>query len=164
MSDRVVEAFLARAGLGPEPSLTDIVEALRGVPYARPSVRAASCLVTEWRGTCSTKHALLAQVIEALFPLLEPQIVHRVYRVTRENAPPRAAHTVPLDGERIPLDVTFPGTPWDGASAMTLACGDGVDHPATDHPAVGDIDQQKKSLEGQYCDPIVREPFIAALS
>ena len=42
---------------------------------------------------------------------------------------------------------------------MCLACGDGRDFPAGDDP-----DADKAALEASYCDPLVREPFIAALA
>jgi hypothetical protein len=42
---------------------------------------------------------------------------------------------------------------------MGLACGDGQDFPAGDDP-----DADKAGLEASYCDPLVREPFIAALT
>jgi len=41
---------------------------------------------------------------------------------------------------------------------MPLACGEGQDFPAGDDPAA-----DKAALEASYCDPQVREPFIAAL-
>jgi hypothetical protein len=42
---------------------------------------------------------------------------------------------------------------------MPLACGSGQDFPAGKDP-----DADKAALEAQYCDPQVREPFIAALA
>ncbi len=67
--------------------------------------------------------------------------------------------TIVLDGQRIRLDVTFPGEPWDGQSSMRLACGAGEDHPSGIDP-----DAEKLQLQERYCDPLVREPFIAALA
>lgn len=49
--------------------------------------------------------------------------------------------------------------PWDGRRSMRLACGDGRDFPAGDDP-----DADKAALEASYRDPLVREPFIAALA
>ena len=40
-----------------------------------------------------------------------------------------------------------------------VACG-----PGTDHVAGPDPDADKRALEAAYCDPAVREPFIAALA
>jgi hypothetical protein len=65
-----------------------------------------------------------------------------------------------LDGRELTIDATFPGDPpWDGHRPMTLACGPGRDFPARDDPAAA-----KAALEARYCDPQVREPFIAALA
>ena len=58
------------------------------------------------------------------------------------------------------IDITFPaGEPWDGQRSMRLACGDGLDFRAGDDP-----DADKAALEASYCDPLLREPFIAALT
>lgn len=168
--------FLSRAGLNDNPSLWEVVEAVRAIPYARPSDRTPAGVVAEWVGTCSTKHALLAELL-ADRPQLEFQLVHRVYRVDRERARElfgeEAAEAVPksgltdvhtyatvlVDGELVRLDVTFPGPLWDGRSDMELACGEGEDHPAGPRPWL-----HKEELVAEHCDPAVREPFIAALS
>ena len=110
-------------------------------------------------------------------PALEPLIVHRVYRIDRKGAermfgpsvatavPPRGlmdVHTymtVLIDGRRVRLDVTFPGSPWDGKSDMELACGEGKDHDGGEDPW-----ETKDALVERYCDPAAREPFITALS
>jgi hypothetical protein len=60
--------------------------------------------------------------------------------------------TVMLNGRRVTLDATFPGTAWDGYSSLPLACGPGEDYPAGDNPNV-----EKRALEEKYCDPTVRE-------
>lgn len=174
--DDLTDRFCARAGLSGEPSLWDVVESVRAIPYGRPAVRTPEGVVDGWKGTCSTKHALLALLLEAR-PAFDFQLVHRVYRVTPELARERfgetAAEVVPrdglmdvhtygtvmIDGERVAIDVTFPSaTLWDGRSDMELACGPGDDIPVTDDPWV-----QKAELVERYCDPDVREPFIAAL-
>ena len=67
--------------------------------------------------------------------------------------------TVVLDGRRVALDVTFPGERWDGRSPLPLACSQGEDYEAGAHP-----DADKLALEERYCDPVAREPFIAALA
>ena len=65
-----------------------------------------------------------------------------------------------VGGTQITLDVTFPdGEPWDGRSSLPLACGSGEDVAAGDNP-----DSDKRALEARYCDPTVRDPFIAALT
>ncbi len=67
--------------------------------------------------------------------------------------------TALIGGERIVIDATFPGAPWDGRSSMPLACG-----PGRDYPAGADPDTEKRALEAEHCDPAVREPFIVALA
>jgi hypothetical protein len=42
---------------------------------------------------------------------------------------------------------------------MRPACGGGRDFPAGEDP-----DAEKAALEASYCDPRVREPFIASLA
>ena len=65
-----------------------------------------------------------------------------------------------LAGQQVTIDITFPGDQaWDGHRPMSLACGEGRDFPAGDDP-----DGEKAALEASYCDPQVREPFIAALA
>ena len=173
----MLKSLIARAGLSENASLAEVVEAVRSMPYGRPMERSAQGALAEWRGTCSTKHALLAAVLVEHWPHTEPQLVHRVYRCTPEDAArsfgPTAAAAVPeeglwdvhryltieLNGNRVVIDVTFPSGPgWDGASSMPVACGRG-----TDHAAGSDPDADKRVLEEAHCDPSVREPFIAAL-
>jgi len=171
------ERFRERAGLAAGASLREWVEAVRVIPYGRPSLRSAEGVVEEWRGTCSTKHALLAALLEP-WPELRTRQVHRVYRVTPEGAvrwgqvavrtvPPEGlvdVHTyvrVMLEGRRTILDVTFPGAPWDGRSDMAIACEAGEDFEVAEG---ADASAMKAALVARYCDPRVREPFIAALS
>ena len=67
---------------------------------------------------------------------------------------------ITLASQEVTIDVTFPtDQPWDGRRSMRLACGGGRDFPAGDDP-----DAEKAALEASYCDPLVREPFIAALT
>lgn len=131
----------------------------------------------EGRGTCTAKHRFLAETMAERLPETEPRIVHRVYRLDRERAREmfgqKAAAAVPdeglvdvhryltaiVDGRRIAIDATFPGAPWDGRSSLPLSCG-----PGRDYAAGADPDAEKRALEAEHCDPIVREPFIAALS
>jgi hypothetical protein len=168
----MLKSLIARAGLSENASLAEVVEAVRSMPYGRPMERSAQGALAEWRGTCSTKHALLAAVLVEHWPHTEPQLVHRVYRCTPEDAArsfgPTAAAAVPeeglwdvhryltieLNGNRVVIDVTFPSGPgWDGASSMPVACGRG-----TDHAAGSDPDADKRVLEEAHCDPSVREP------
>ncbi|MGW0809497.1 hypothetical protein [Nonomuraea sp. NPDC002799] len=171
-------ALIARAGLSANASTAEVVEAVRSMPYGRPTERSAQGALAEWRGTCSTKHALLAVVLAEHWPHTEPRLVHRVYRCTPEDAArnfgPDVAAAVPgeglwdvhryltidLDGHRVVIDVTFPSGPgWDGTGSMPVACGTGTDHAAGPDP-----DADKRALEDAHCDAGIREPFIAALS
>ena len=170
--------FAIRAGLPGDASLGQVVDAVHAIPYGRPGSRTAEGVIDEWKGTCSTKHALLARLLRERWPELQPVLVHRVYRVSRGSALRRyggvAAGAVPeggltdvhrylvivLAGQEVRIDVTFPGgQAWDGRRPMCLACGEGRDFPAGDDP-----DADKAALEATYCDPRVREPFIAALA
>ena len=158
-------------------SLVDLIEAVRALPYGRPSDRTVEGMLREHRGTCSTKHLFLARTMAERFPETEPLIVHRVYTLDRARARElfgaEVAETVPEDGlvdvhryitvhwkgRRIELDATFPGPAWDGRSPLPLACGPGQDYPAGDEP-----DAEKRALEEQHCEAAVRERFIAALA
>lgn len=161
-----------------EASLVELVEAVRTLPYGRPSERTVEGMLRERRGTCSTKHLFLAQRLVEWFPETEPLVVHRVYRLDRASARQRygeqVARNVPkdsglvdvhryltilLDGQRVAIDATFPGAAWDGGSALLLACGAGDDYPASEDP-----DADKRTLETKHCDPAIRERFIAALT
>lgn len=153
-----------------------LVLAISRIPYARPTQRTALGVLREWRGTCSTKHLLLAEVAAQLWPETDPLLWHRVYRVMPEMAlerwGSRVAARVPSDGlvdvhtyallalkdRDVRIDVTFPVNAWDGTSDMPLACGPGADYPAGDD-AVG----SKAALVRRWCDPSIREPFIDAL-
>jgi hypothetical protein len=159
-----------------DASIVEWVEAVRALPYGRPSERTVAAMLRERRGTCSAKHRYLAEVLRALFPEAEPEIVHRVYRLDRETARElhgkEVAALVPDGGlvdvhrylkatveeRRIAIDATFPGAPWDGRASMPLACGEGEDFPAGADP-----DSEKRALEERYCERSIREPFIRAL-
>lgn len=170
--------FLERTGLSAVADLEQVVAAVQAIPYGRPSDRTAAGVLADGVGTCSTKHALLSELIGERWPDLNPRLVHRVYRAERATVGKRfgeaAAATVPdgglvdvhryliitRGGRDVVIDVTFPSDPpWDGRSDMPLACGPGQDHPAGSDPAA-----DKSALEAANCDPRVREPFIAALS
>lgn len=159
-------------------SIIELVERVRAIPYGRPSDRTVQSMLSEQRGTCSTKHLYLAQQLAQRFPTTEPEIIHRIYRLDQDHA--RALFgekvaqtispdglidvhrylTIKLEGQRLAVDATFPdGAPWDGRSPMPLACGPGEDIRAGAHP-----DSDKQALERRHCDPAIREPFIAALA
>jgi hypothetical protein len=161
-----------------DASVRDLVEWVRALPYGRPSRRTVEAMLEERRGTCSTKHLYLAEQLALRCPLIEPQIIHRVYRLTRQDAQRAfgadvAAHvptegvvdvhrylTARIEGRQVVIDATFPSDQrWDGRSSMPLACGPGIDYPAGSDP-----DADKRMLEQRHCDPSAREPLIAALT
>ncbi len=161
----------------PASSLVELVETVRALPYGRPSVRTVEGMLREHRGTCSTKHLLLASLLTERFPGTKPLIVHRVYSLDRVRARELFGGTVAavvpdeglvdvhryltavVDGRRVEIDATFSGSPWDGRSPLPLACG-----PGRDYPAGKDPDAEKRALEEKHCDSAVREPFISALA
>ena len=170
------DKFLDRALLThPDPRST--VLALSQIPYGRPSQPTPAAVIDDWKGTCSTKHLLLRELFGACWPSTQVQLLHRVYRMTRDTARARwgvdVASAVPskglidvhtyatarLPGEPIVLDVTFPLIEWDGHSPMEVASGPGRDCFAGPEPMA-----EKQRLVEAYCDPTKREPFIAALS
>ena len=175
--DPVLEEFRRHARLGDDPTPVDVVEAIRRLPYGRPSRRTVEAAVSEWRASCSMKHALLARYVDARFPEIGAHLVHRVYRLVPDVAagtfgasiaghvPPEGivdVHTyavLVVEGRRIQVDVTFPGPAWDGRSDMPLACADGDDVDASKDPW-----EQKDDLVRRHCDPLLREPFLAALA
>lgn len=85
----------------PRASLVELVEAMRDLPYGRPSDRTVEGMLRERRGTCSTKHLFLGRTLAERFPEIEPLIVHRVYRLDRATAKERygeqVAQAVPED-------------------------------------------------------------------
>ena len=169
--------FAARAGLDEGAVFPDVVEAVRRIPYGRPTDRSAKGVVREWRGTCSTKHELIASLAKERWSDLDPRIVHRTYRLT-----PAIAHrlfgsrsdgvvpeegvvdvhtylTAVLDGRRVVIDATVPGAPWDGRSDMPLACGEGTDVEGGPDPRA-----TKARLVAATGDSSVRDRVIEALS
>jgi hypothetical protein len=165
-----------RSGVG-ALTFAQAVVAISRIPYGRPSERTAGAVLREWRGTCSTKHMLLAEVARERWPQTQLRLWHRVYRVTRafvaERWGPRTSDLVPLDGlvdvhtfavvtlgaADLVVDATFAVPEWDGARDMTLACGPGDDYPAGD-----DVLGSKAVLVERWCDPALREPFITSLA
>ncbi|MUL40701.1 hypothetical protein FZ103_05815 [Streptomonospora sp. PA3] len=174
----MLDPLIKRAGLPADASLAQVVEAVHRIPFGLPADRSAHGTLEEWRGTCTTKHDLLAAALEQGWPETKPRLVHRVHLCTPDTARERigedAAQAVPEDGlwdvhrylvveiagERVALDVTYPSTPgWDGASSMRVAAGEGADHEAGP-----DADRELRVLEAAHCDPRSRERFISALS
>src|SRR6266851_8457094 len=129
----VFPRFAARTGLPDDATALLVITAVQAITYGRPALRTPQGVLAEWTGTCSTKHALLAQLLTERWPQLRPRLVHRVYRADRAAVLGRhgaaAAAAVPpgglidvhryliitVDGQQLPIDVTFPGDPpWDG--------------------------------------------------
>ena len=102
MSESQFARLAARAGLPGDASVRQVVNAVQAIPYGRPGSRTAEGVISEWKGTCSTKHALLAQLIRERRPDLRLGLVHRVYRVSRGSVIERhgadAASAVPDGG------------------------------------------------------------------
>jgi hypothetical protein len=161
----------------PDCSLVELVEAVRALPYGRPRQDTVDGMLSEGRGTSSSKHLFLAQVLRQRFPDTDPQLVHRVYRLERSRAleqfGPAIAESVPaqgltdvhrylvitIRGRRIPLDATLPGRPWDGRSSLAPVCG-----PGRDLPAGADPDAELLTLEHEHCDAVSRRPLLAAIA
>ena len=102
MSSPLSGQFAAGARLPDSAPLAQVVNAVQAIPYGRPRSRTTQGVLGEWKGTCSTKHALLAQLLGEQWPDTCPRLVHRVYRVTRAAALQRygrdAAAAVPAGG------------------------------------------------------------------
>jgi hypothetical protein len=170
-----------RAALGPlfraNSSLVDLVEAMRAMPFGLPSERTVESMLLEARGTSATKNLFLGQVLAQRFPMTEPVLLHRVYRLEHQSAfelyGPEIAATVPdeglidvhrylsiaVEGQRVSLDVTVPGEPWDERSALGPVCG-----PGQDFLAGADPDAAMAALEQEHCDADGRAAFLAALA
>jgi hypothetical protein len=151
--------------------------AISRIPYGRPSQLTPRVVIREWRGTCSTKHVLLAALVHEQWPATEVRLWHRPYLVTPTFARQRwgqaVASVVPCDGlvdvhtfatlelaaREVQIDVTFPIQGWDGRTDLQLACGPGTDYPAGAEPFA-----TKNALVERLCDPARREPFIRALA
>lgn len=171
------DEFLLRTGLA-DPDFRSTVLALSQIPYGRPVIPTPGGVLQDWRGTCSTKHLLLRELLGEHWPYTGVRLWHRVYRLmpqlARAQWGPEVAAFVPLDGlvdvhnyatvgssegDPLVLDVTFPVADWDGTSPMEVISG-----PGEDRLAGHDLLDEKQQLVAAYCDPAQREPFIAALS
>lgn len=173
---RLTAAFWARTGCA-DLDLVDTVLAVSRIPYGRPPELSPEGVLASWRGTCSTKHLLLAGLVAEAWPGVRLGLWHRVYTVDPGWAStrwgPEVAAVIPpagladvhtfaradLGSGPMVIDVTFLVEDWDGRSGMVLACGPGVDHPAGPYPL-----ESKAALVAKHCDPELREGFIAALA
>ncbi len=161
----------------PDCSAAELVEAMRALPAGGAPGQTAEQMLREGRGTSAAKHLFLTEVLAQRFPATRPALVHRVHRLDRERASAlygeRVAAAVPRDGltdvhrymtlelggERVALDVTVAGEPWDGHSPLPPACG-----PGRDVPVLGDPDAELCALILECCEPGEREPFVRALA
>lgn len=167
-------AFLERAGLDPNASIPEIVNAIRNIPHARPGERSARGVIESWRGTCSTKLLLLNAVCREL----DLRFFNRVFRLTPDAARDKlgegAAAAIPpngtidvhtfaiarLGGRDIVIDVTFPSDiSWNGIDDMDVPWPDGEDFESP-----GDPIAHKEELVRRFGDPDVRARLIAAIS
>lgn len=134
--------------------MADAVRIVRDLPYARASDRRPETVIEEWRGTCSGKHYLLAQVLEELGAAV--MVIHATHHFTPENSPWLPAdllaetarepvpdvHTflrVQLDAFRdewFTVDVTWPLR----AKALGMPVNEGFDH-RTDHRIAADVEE-----------------------
>lgn len=149
-------AAIQRGVLAASASLNvaEAVRIVRDLPYARAADRRPETIIEEWRGTCSGKHYLLAQVLEELGAAV--MVIHATHHFTPENSPwlppdllaeaARApvpdVHTflrVQLDAFRdewFTVDVTWPL----GAQALGMPVNEGFDH-RTDHRIAADVEE-----------------------
>ena len=169
--------FSRKSGLDQSPMFRDVVEAVRRIPYGRPTKRTAEGVLEEWRGTCSTKHELLVLLTRNRWPGLNPRIMHRVYTLTpgvarrlfgeagsavvpsQGVADVHTYMTAVVEGRRVVIDATVPGAPWNGRSDMVLACGEGIDFDGGDDPRM-----TKDRLVQEHCDANARDRVIEALA
>lgn len=156
LAPKLRAAAIQRGVLDASASLNvaEAVRIVRDLPYARASDRRPETVIEEWRGTCSGKHYLLAQVLEELGAAV--MVIHATHHFTPENSPwlPRDlleevrrapvpdVHTflrVQLDAfndEWFTVDVTWPL----GAKALGLPVNEGFDHK-NDHRIAADIEE-----------------------
>jgi hypothetical protein len=157
-------------------SLADLVDAVRALPFGRPREDTVDGMLSDGRGTSSTKHLFLAQALRQRFPDTQPALVHRVHRLDRASALERfgdaIAESVPaqgltdvhrymtitLDGRRIALDATLHGAPWNGRSPLEPVCGPGQDFLAGTDP-----DADMRALEQLHCECAGRAAFLVAV-
>jgi hypothetical protein len=83
---RLLHAEAAARGLrdpdAPLPGIPEVFALVRDMPYARASTHDPAGIAREWRGTCSTKHELLAAL------LAERGLASTVIACTQQITPP----------------------------------------------------------------------------
>ena len=75
---------LGLIGEGAEVSPTDVFQLIRDMPYMRASSRQPVAIISEWRGTCSGKHYLLNDLLQAMG--FEVRIFMCTHNFTHENS------------------------------------------------------------------------------
>ncbi len=185
--DRSCRELLGRpAGVG------ELLLSLRDMPYARPSsVSDPEIILSEWRGTCSSKHVLLMRLLDLLGieatlymgayhcrPVtcgLPPELIGRLRRPEEPFWDVHNYVRADLNGPLL-IDLTWPAElsrypffrvtrVWDGQSDFRLAAEVGEERVIT--PDAGGIEAKKAWLE--ELNPTAsaraaREDFIIELS
>ncbi len=161
---------------------------VRDMPYQRASTREPEAIVREWRGTCSGKHYLLADIFRELG--MDSRIVMCSHRFTRENTahfpeelrvlvarePVPDVHTyirLKTDAGWMNVDATWPssaeplGMPvnrtFTEGKDMVIAC-DPIDSFVV---PIGDDSQVfKEQLIAEFCgsSSTIRDEFIEGMS
>lgn len=189
LSSLLETASRQRGLLGADESLTAgrAFELVRDMPYRRASSRRPEAIVEEWRGTCSGKHYLLADILRELG--LDSRVIMCTHRFTVENTghfPPELRQLVaeaPIpdvhtylrvrtpDGWTL-VDATWPssagplGMPVNGeflpGSDMAIAC-----DPIETLPVPEGMDPQefKEQVIREFCGESsgVRDEFIEGM-
>lgn len=161
---------------------------VRDMPYRRASSRAPEAIIREWRGTCSGKHYLLADLFRELG--LESRVIMCTHRFTPGNTrhfpaalrallaagPVPDVHTylrVKAAPGWMTVDATWPGSAgplgmpvnqnFQPGSDMMLAC-DPID--CYEVPAGEDPQQFKERLIDQFCGASSsrRDDFIEGMA
>ena len=161
---------------------------VRDMPYQRAGSRRPESIIAEWRGTCSGKHYLLAQVFRELG--MDSRVIMCTHRFTPDNTghfPPDlrdlvAHEPVPdvhtylrMETEKgwMTVDATWPSsakplgmpvnTVFKAGEDMTIAC-----EPIATHevPAGRDPQDFKEQLIAEFCGKSskVRDDFIEGMS
>ena len=173
---------------GESLSAARVFALVRDMPYRRASSRKPEAIIEEWRGTCSGKHYLLADIFRELG--LESRVIMCTHRFTAENTghfpaelrklvaqgPVPDVHTYlrvnTVEGSMV-VDATWPSSAgplgmtvnrdFRPGSDMTIAC-----DPIETLPVPEGWDPQdfKEQVIREFCgeSSAVRDEFIVGLS
>jgi hypothetical protein len=181
-----------RSLLGRPAGLVELVLSIRDMPYARPSSFVDSeIILDEWKGTCSSKHILLTQLLERLgiattlymgaYPVcpatagLPDELLGMLGRPEQPFWDVHNYVRADIKG-RLLIDITWPTELshypffrttrwWDGQSNFRLAAD--VSEERVMSPNAGGIAAKKVWLEELNPDPraqAAREEFITSLA